>query len=443
KDVTPAGVVDTSKPGTYTGVVEVTYPDGSKETVNVPVIVKTVPATGLTIGDRVWNDANANGLQDQGEVGLEGVTVALVKPDGTIITTTTDKNGHYAFTGLPAGTYTVYFNTPVNAISTLVNVDFNGHDAIDSDGSVITIQLTEDNMTIDSGFYFANGGNTGSNTGGTDNGTNTDGNTTPGENPGNNGGTVVVPPVTKGNLTIGNRVWNDANANGLQDQGEVGLEGVTVALVKPDGTIITTTTDKNGHYAFTGLPAGTYTVYFNTPANAISTLVNVDFNGHDAIDSDGSVITIQLTEDNMTIDSGFYFANGGGTGSTPGGTDNGGGTGSNPGGTDNGDGTVSNPGGTDNGGDTDRNPGGTTPAEDPSENTAPIKETEDVPTDGTAPENELGNVSGKTTETSQVSLPDTGEKDNSGLAAGALLLGGLTLLAGRKKRKEDIESEEK
>ncbi|RAK43573.1 hypothetical protein BHU61_13185, partial [Macrococcus epidermidis] len=33
KDVTPAGVVDTSKPGTYTGVVEVTYPDGSKETV--------------------------------------------------------------------------------------------------------------------------------------------------------------------------------------------------------------------------------------------------------------------------------------------------------------------------------------------------------------------------------------------------------------------------
>ncbi|MBF8971078.1 Rib/alpha-like domain-containing protein, partial [Streptococcus sp. NLN76] len=39
EDVTPKGVVDTTKPGNYTGKVKVTYPDGSSEIVDVPVVV--------------------------------------------------------------------------------------------------------------------------------------------------------------------------------------------------------------------------------------------------------------------------------------------------------------------------------------------------------------------------------------------------------------------
>ncbi|MDO4670364.1 MAG: Rib/alpha-like domain-containing protein, partial [Aerococcus sp.] len=38
-DVTPEGTIDTTKPGDYTGKIEVEYPDGSKETVDVPVHV--------------------------------------------------------------------------------------------------------------------------------------------------------------------------------------------------------------------------------------------------------------------------------------------------------------------------------------------------------------------------------------------------------------------
>ncbi|TDM36164.1 hypothetical protein ETI10_13740, partial [Macrococcoides goetzii] len=43
KDVTPAGVINVAKAGNYTGIVEVTYPDGTKTTVEVPVVVTDVP----------------------------------------------------------------------------------------------------------------------------------------------------------------------------------------------------------------------------------------------------------------------------------------------------------------------------------------------------------------------------------------------------------------
>ncbi|KJK49147.1 hypothetical protein UK23_14965, partial [Lentzea aerocolonigenes] len=65
-----------------------------------------IPATGA-IGDRVWSDANGNGVQDAGEPGVPGVPVELFRqtPTGPVSagTTTTDGNGEYLFTGLPAG----------------------------------------------------------------------------------------------------------------------------------------------------------------------------------------------------------------------------------------------------------------------------------------------------------------------------------------------------
>ncbi|NCJ14905.1 fibrinogen-binding adhesin SdrG C-terminal domain-containing protein, partial [Staphylococcus pseudintermedius] len=51
------------------------------------------------IGDFVWRDEDHNGVQNDGEHGLEGVLVTLKTADGVVLnTTTSDANGHYQFT---------------------------------------------------------------------------------------------------------------------------------------------------------------------------------------------------------------------------------------------------------------------------------------------------------------------------------------------------------
>ena len=49
-----------------------------------------------SIGDRVWRDADADGVQDAGELGIENVTVNLFDAnDNQIATTLTDANGEF------------------------------------------------------------------------------------------------------------------------------------------------------------------------------------------------------------------------------------------------------------------------------------------------------------------------------------------------------------
>ncbi|MEL7244867.1 MAG: SdrD B-like domain-containing protein [Cyanobacteria bacterium J06573_2] len=71
-----------------------------------------------SIGDRVWNDANGNGVQDTGENGIGNVTVDLywdingngqidASDDPVLATQTTDNNGNYDFPDLIFGNYIV------------------------------------------------------------------------------------------------------------------------------------------------------------------------------------------------------------------------------------------------------------------------------------------------------------------------------------------------
>ena len=109
------------------------------------------------MGDYVWYDDDYNGIQDENEKGVEGLTVTLLDENGTEInTTTTDANGYYQFEVEP-GTYSIRFSgLPENYIFTKQNV---GDDEMDSDAdssgtiSSINIGLGEVDNTLDTGIY--------------------------------------------------------------------------------------------------------------------------------------------------------------------------------------------------------------------------------------------------------------------------------------------------
>ncbi|HDB6274125.1 TPA: carboxypeptidase regulatory-like domain-containing protein, partial [Staphylococcus aureus] len=216
------------------------------------------------LGDYVWEDTNKNGIQDQDEKGISGVTVTLKDENGNVLkTVTTDADGKYKFTDLDNGNYKVEFTTPEGYTPTTVT---SGSDIEkDSNGLTTTGVINgADNMTLDSGFY----------------------------------------KTPKYNL--GNYVWEDTNKDGKQDSSEKGISGVTVTLKNENGEVLQTTkTDKDGKYQFTGLENGTYKVEFETPSGYTPTQVG---SGTDeGIDSNGTSTTgVIKDKDNDTIDSGFY-----------------------------------------------------------------------------------------------------------------------------------------
>ncbi|OKH38898.1 hypothetical protein NIES2101_35770 [Calothrix sp. HK-06] len=224
-----------------------------------------------SLGDKVFNDANNNGIQDAAETGVVGVTVQLINPvDGSVIgTTTTDTNGAYTFSGLTPGDYQVKFTSPTGYIFSTANV---GDDAKDSDANSTT-GLTQ-TITLTSGEF---------------------------------NGTLDAGLVQLASL--GNFVFEDKNANGIQEAGEAGIANATVKLLDVAGNVIaTTTTDENGLYSFSNLQPGDYKVQFVQPDgfNGVS-VANVGAN--DQIDSDGlitDVVNLSPGENDTTVDSGFY-----------------------------------------------------------------------------------------------------------------------------------------
>jgi hypothetical protein len=107
-----------------------------------------VAAAGVSLGDYVWEDLNHNGLQDDGEPGIAGVTVHLYRITGGTYNSylgavQTDANGYYLFTGLskkPWYRYYVVFDRPVGYEFT---VEGNGsNDTADSDADTLTGETT-------------------------------------------------------------------------------------------------------------------------------------------------------------------------------------------------------------------------------------------------------------------------------------------------------------
>ncbi|MFN8291754.1 MAG: SdrD B-like domain-containing protein [Chitinophagaceae bacterium] len=234
-----------------------------------------------SIGDRVWNDVNRNGIQEAGELGLAGVTVSLYDAGNALIASTvTDAYGNYKFANLPtsaAGTsYQVRFSLAAGYVFSPLNADAagvpgaNNSDANTTTGRTGNITLTSavPNVTyVDAGMY--------------------------------------LPQPNR----IGDFIWNDLNKDGDQDAGEPGIAGVVVTLYDNSGNAVRTTiTDNNGHYEFNDVPAGTYTIGITPPPGY--QFSPKDAGGNDNLDSDFNTGTGKT--DPFAVTSGVDLSHDGG-----------------------------------------------------------------------------------------------------------------------------------
>jgi hypothetical protein len=245
-----------------------------------PTLDAGVYATA-SLGDKVWEDKDGDGQQDNGEPGIDGVTVRLYNcvTNELVATTTTANGGLYNFAGLKPGSYHVVFETPTGYVQTTANV---GDDAGDSDAvngvtGCYTLDSGENETTVDAGFLRT--------------------------------------------ASLGDRLWVDTNADGQQNDGATGIVGATVTLIGGgadgvigtggDDTSATTVTGADGIYNFSGLNVGEeYQVQFAAPSGMAFTGQNV---GDDASDSDvdamtgkTQIVTLTSGEHNPTLDAGVY-----------------------------------------------------------------------------------------------------------------------------------------
>ena len=109
------------------------------------------------LGDQVFLDENANGINDPGEPGVPNVAVTLFDETGELIDVTdTDENGNFGFVVNP-GTFTVGFDVP-DGLS--ITTQFTGADtAVDSNADPatgrsepVTLGPGDQDLTIDAGL---------------------------------------------------------------------------------------------------------------------------------------------------------------------------------------------------------------------------------------------------------------------------------------------------
>ncbi|SIA50356.1 Serine-aspartate repeat-containing protein D precursor [Mycobacteroides abscessus subsp. abscessus] len=270
--------IDASAAGsvvTNTATIEKQDQIGDKK----PDNTSSVPLTaGYTIAGKLYNDADASFSSSDSEAPYAGVTVALLKKDGTPVldkdgnpmTAVTDAEGKYSFVGLPLGEYTVSVVDPTSGplAGTKPTEAYTGRYKTTAD---VTIAEATGSV-IDVNFGF-------------------------------------VKPAS-----VGDKVWMDVNRDGIQDADEPAMPGVTVTLTRADGSAVTdasgnpvaaVTTDANGQYKFENLLPGDYKVSFTNPAGYEATVSDA---GDDrGADSNGTEAAVSLTQgqEDMTVDYGL------------------------------------------------------------------------------------------------------------------------------------------
>ncbi len=112
-------------PGRY--VLSVTGPNGCEVSTRVNVLIDSCEG----VGDRVWIDADCDGIQDTLEVGAAGIVVQLYTCDTILVDEQrTDENGRYRFVDLiPGQEYFLKYLLPDSATFSPANTGDREHDS--------------------------------------------------------------------------------------------------------------------------------------------------------------------------------------------------------------------------------------------------------------------------------------------------------------------------
>ncbi|MFK8018024.1 MAG: SdrD B-like domain-containing protein, partial [Gammaproteobacteria bacterium] len=215
-----------------------------------------VALTEPQIGDRVWEDMNANGVQDVGEPGLAKVAVALfdcsggqvLGTDGNQRVAMTDQDGYFVFEDLASACYQVRIDTPASYRFSEPDMT---SELLDSDADPLSGMAHAGNVSAGQGLFNIDAGmyRTG---------------------------------------TIGDWVWVDADNDNIQSLTESGLEGVQVMLLDADGVPQgrTVNTDIDGYYEFSNVVPGAYRLQFALPSGYFFGEPNVS--SHPQLDSNAN-----------------------------------------------------------------------------------------------------------------------------------------------------------
>jgi uncharacterized repeat protein (TIGR01451 family) len=259
----------------------------------------------VSIGNRVWFDNGVgggtvnDGIQNGTEPGIPNVKVVLFYADGsgnpvgttpiaTTITTSPngaipgDTGGYYRFDGITPGNYVVIIDRAgspalggLNPSGTTYSdytapagdTQNKGHLPPLTQSSPVPGGIASGLITISNGTQTTGETNVVTGGGVADHGP--------------NGDNLDVLTVDFGFATapttysIGNRVWEDKNKDGIQQANEPGINNVAIWLYNSDTNGNATTpvgrvvTDSAGFYRFDGLAAGDYVVIVDVPNSSV------------------------------------------------------------------------------------------------------------------------------------------------------------------------------
>ena len=178
-----------------------------------------------TVTGSVFADLNDNGVRDEGENGLPGVTVKLMSDEGEAFSAEIGEDGKYLFDAVMPGRYWVEYDLPENAVFARTA----------EGGNTVT---GEDGTGKSAEFDFATGA-------------------------------TVQGPVC-GALTLGRiegSAYHDHNGDGQPSADEEPMEGMTLTLVPSREELeeISVITGEDGSFALEDLRPDTYTLTVTCP----------------------------------------------------------------------------------------------------------------------------------------------------------------------------------